>query len=148
MLHNSFSLIKICHFYFLQKAQIAVNITSLFILCSTCGALFIILLITSLERIFGKVLRVISVVLWIVLLSSTYLHTGFSQKRSADNDAPFVYYIIVIIYAILPINKKFAVILGSLTGVSQLILGGVLANTNKNDLPRQVGFVFRNISNT
>ncbi|CAH1779521.1 unnamed protein product [Owenia fusiformis] len=95
--------------------------------CFSLGASMILMGLICTERLFQKLLRGITIVVWLVMMASVFVYMGFNPGRSAMDDVPMTMYIILVLHTMLPLSKKVAVCLGVLTALVQLTVAGFFA---------------------
>ncbi|XP_013380270.1 adenylate cyclase type 2-like [Lingula anatina] len=82
----------------------------------------IMLVLICFERIFQKFTVPVTLFVWLILLTGTYVYVGFSDARNCMDDVPVIYYIIIVTYTMLPLSQRWAICLGTATGLSQICI--------------------------
>lgn len=99
-----------------------------------------LLIVVCSEVLFRKTAVVITLLIWAILFSGVLISIALSIVRSSMDYLHLLIYLILVIYTMLPINKKMAAGLGVVTSLTHLILAGLMANVYTAGLIKQVSF--------
>ncbi|XP_013380296.1 adenylate cyclase type 2-like [Lingula anatina] len=98
----------------------------------------IMLVLICFERIFQKFTVPVTLFVWLILLTGTYVYVGFSDARNCMDDVPVIYYIIIVTYTMLPLSQRWAICLGTATGLSQICIAWGFAQRFRDYLEYQL----------
>ncbi|CAL1280436.1 unnamed protein product [Larinioides sclopetarius] len=148
--HSLFlSLLLICIFYgaaFLLLVTVVYphNIwedhVRIFTISSVLGILLVLFVILlPLERSFAHCSWLVSAAVWLCLLAVLVVCSYSRTQRRPTDNALFVYLAVFVSHTMLSLPLLVACVIAVLTGLSQVALEGMLANTNTENLAKQVG---------
>ncbi|CAH1779963.1 unnamed protein product [Owenia fusiformis] len=88
--------------------------------------------LVSIKPVFVKFNKLIALFIWLFLMTTVYIFFTFQTDKQSFDDVPMIFYMIFIIHTMMPMNRKWALILGSLTGVLDLLVQGILLHVTEN----------------
>ena len=94
--------------------------------------------IACFQPVFKRLSVPLSVLIWITLLTLYFTYFCLKDLRTAMDGVPYLYYIIFVTYAMLPLPLILSAIFGALTSFLQLLLGGLMQNNVSNFMWMQV----------
>lgn len=108
------------------------------LLALQAGMCLIYLSLTCFQPIFKRLYLVISLLLWTTLLVLYFTSYSLKDVRTAMEGVAYIYYIIFIIYTMLPLPVPACITLGSLTALLHLLFSGFMINNTTSFLTLQV----------
>jgi hypothetical protein len=106
-----------------------------------CGGLFVTCLffpLVIIQKFYRKAPSVISAGIWADMLLIINIYMSVMQKTSASDDLPAVFFVIIVLYTMLPLPKKVSVVCGVLSMTIQILMAGLMADLNRENLVFQV----------
>ncbi|KAF8774677.1 Adenylate cyclase type 2 like protein [Argiope bruennichi] len=148
--HSLFlSLLLICIFYgaaFLLLVTVVYphdiweDHVRIFTISSVVGILVVFFVIlVPLERSFAHCSWLVSAAVWLCLLAVLVVCSYSRTQRRPTDNALFVYLAVFVSHTMLSLPLLVACVIAVLTGLSQVALEGMLANTQTENLAKQVG---------
>ncbi|KAL4234423.1 cAMP biosynthetic process [Mactra antiquata] len=90
------------------------------------------------QKFFKKWPSIVSAAIWLNMTIIINMYTGFLSNTSTSDDLPAVFYVIIVLYTMLPLPKLISVLLGIFSMTLQLIVSGVTAELNTENLVFQL----------
>ena len=108
------------------------------ILC--CGTFLVSLLLplVCISKIFFKGPCLLSALIWLVMTLIVNIYMSVLPNRTVDNDLPVVFYIIIVLYTMLPLPVLWSLFFGFLSTLLQMLIAGIFTSENKENLVFQV----------
>lgn len=134
------SFCRVFHFLFLFQVVTASHspfVPFIIICCGTFLILFLLPLV-CIQKIFYKGPRILAVIIWIVLTATVMVYMSVLPHRTVDDDLGAVFYIIIVLYTMLPLSVLWSLLLGLLSSLLQLLIAGLFTSENKENLVFQV----------
>ncbi|XP_060564084.1 adenylate cyclase type 2-like isoform X2 [Ruditapes philippinarum] len=106
-----------------------------------CGGLFVTCLffpLVIIQKFYRKAPSVISAGIWADMLLIINIYMSVMQKTSASDDLPAVFFVIIVLYTMLPLPKKVSVVCGVLSMTIQILMAGLMADLNRENLVFQL----------
>ena len=113
------------------------------ILC--CGTALILLLLplVCVQKIFYKGPLIFSAIIWLVLTATVNVYVSVLPNRTVDDDLAVVFYIIIVLYTMLPLSLLWSLLFGILSTLLQLLIAGLFTSNNTENLVFQVSFLLK-----
>ena len=113
------------------------------ILC--CGTALILLLLplVCVQKIFYKGPLILSAIIWLVLTATVNVYVSVLPNRTVDDDLAVVFYIIIVLYTMLPLSLLWSLLFGILSTLLQLLIAGLFTSNNTENLVFQVSFLLK-----
>ncbi|XP_064640098.1 adenylate cyclase type 2-like [Lineus longissimus] len=94
---------------------------------SVCLAI-IGVIIVSIRKVYERFHKVITGLVWLIMIGTVYLYTGFFPRTSHTSldDVPMVAYTIFVTHTMLPLRKRYALIVGIFTGAVGILASVVI----------------------
>ncbi|XP_053401460.1 adenylate cyclase type 2-like isoform X2 [Mercenaria mercenaria] len=90
------------------------------------------------RKFYKKAPSVISAGIWVDMLLIINTYMGVMQKTSSSDDLPAVFFVIIVLYTMLPLPKKISVVFGVISMTIQLLMAGFLSDLNRDNLVFQL----------
>lgn len=106
-----------------------------------CVGLFITCLFFPLvivQKFYKKAPSVISAGIWVDMLLIINIYMSVMQKTSSSDDLPAVFFVIIVLYTMLPLPKTVSVVFGVISMTIQILMAGLLSDLNRENLVLQV----------
>ncbi|KAM4687674.1 LOW QUALITY PROTEIN: adenylate cyclase type 2 [Discoglossus pictus] len=108
--------------FFASGLAIEDHVVFLITVPTAIAIFFAIFVLVCIESVFKKLLRIFSLVIWIILVSMGYLFMCFGGIISPWDQVSFFLFIIFVVYTMLPFNMRDAIITSVLTSSSHTIV--------------------------
>lgn len=106
-----------------------------------CGGLLVSAILFSLvimQKLFQGAPKLLSTAIWLDMTLIISLYSGLLSKTSSNDDLPAVFFVIIVLYMMLPLPKLLSVCLGVLNMVIQLVMAGLSSQLDQENLVFQV----------
>lgn len=106
-----------------------------------CGGLLITGLLFPLviiQKFYKKAPSCVAAAIWVDMLLIINCYMGVMQNTSCSDDLPAVFFVIIVLYTMLPLPKRISALFGVLTMTLQLLMAGFTAELNRDNLVFQV----------
>ena len=126
-------------FYF-QVVDSASNMAFAPFIILCCGTFLVSLLLplVCITKIFFKGPCLLSALIWLVMTLIVNIYMSVLPNRTVDNDLPVVFYIIIVLYTMLPLSVLWSLFFGFLSTLLQMLIAGIFTSENKENLVFQV----------
>ena len=98
----------------------------------------LLLPLICITKIFFKGPCLLSALIWLVMTLIVNIYMSVLPNRTVDNDLPVVFYIIIVLYTMLPLSVLWSLFFGFLSTLLQMLLAGIFTSENKENLVFQV----------
>uniref|UniRef100_UPI00398E3B87 adenylate cyclase type 7 isoform X2 n=1 Tax=Pristiophorus japonicus TaxID=55135 RepID=UPI00398E3B87 len=104
-------------------------------LCTALGIFVVIFILVCIESLFQRWMKIFALGIWLCLLTMGYVFIFTGETISAWDQVPFFLYIVFILYTMLPLCMRDAIIASVLSSVSHIVtlsiyLSSVTTSTN------------------
>ncbi|XP_032892249.1 adenylate cyclase type 7 isoform X2 [Amblyraja radiata] len=101
-------------------------------LCTALGIFVVIFVLIFIESLFQRCMKIFALFIWLCLLTMGYIFIFTGERISAWDQVPFFLYIIFVLYTMLPLSMRDAIIASLLSSISHVLtLSIYLSTTSK-----------------
>ncbi|XP_036752610.2 adenylate cyclase type 2 isoform X2 [Manis pentadactyla] len=108
--------------FFALRLEVEDHVAFLITVPTALAIFFAIFILVCIESVFKKLLRLLSLVIWMCLVAMGYLFMCFGGAVSPWDQVSFFLFIIFVVYTMLPFNMRDAIIASVLTSSSHTIV--------------------------
>ncbi|XP_067905515.1 adenylate cyclase type 7 [Heterodontus francisci] len=90
-------------------------------LCTALGIFIVIFILACIESLFQRWMNIFALVIWVCLLTMGYVFIFTDATISAWDQVPFFLYIVFVLYTMLPLCMRDAIIASVLSSVSHIV---------------------------
>uniref|UniRef100_A0A4W3K9J9 Adenylate cyclase type 7 n=1 Tax=Callorhinchus milii TaxID=7868 RepID=A0A4W3K9J9_CALMI len=111
------------------------------------GIFIIIFILVCTEALFQRWMKIFALVIWICLLAMGYVFIFAGSVISAWDQVPFFLYIVFVLYTMLPLSMRDAILASILSSVSHIITLSIYLSIRKNDAIIVLFLLFQILAN-
>ncbi|XP_059848869.1 adenylate cyclase type 7 isoform X3 [Hypanus sabinus] len=99
-------------------------------LCIALGIFVVIFVLVFIESLFQRCMKIFALFIWLCLLIMGYIFIFTGEPISAWDQVPFFLYIVFVLYTMLPLSMRDAIIASLLSSVSHLVTLSIYLSTS------------------
>ena len=107
-----------------------------------CGGLLlsgVLFPLVLMQKLFQRAPKLLSFAIWLDMTLIISLYSGLMPGIEPSEDLPAVFFVIIVLYMMLPLPKSLSLLLGLLNMATQLLIAGFVSKNSRDHLVFQVG---------
>ncbi|XP_041047108.1 adenylate cyclase type 7 isoform X2 [Carcharodon carcharias] len=127
--------------FFSIEPVVPTHLLFLITLCTALGIFIVIFILVCVEPLFQRWMKIFALVIWVCLLTMGYVFIFAGGIITAWDQVPFFLYIVFVLYTMLPLCMRDAIIASVLSSVSHIVTLSIyfsFASTSINSLVCQL----------